>query len=87
MINERDLHADEGERSAKVAKLAEEEALEIPLNYHTCQHCEEEFIESYLQKNFDYMCCDKCKTEENSELITKTTARDEYLLKDVDFDR
>lgn len=66
--------------------MVEDAATEVPLSYQQCEECGEEFIESYLFKNFGVSCCEKCKNEENSELITKTTARDEFLLKDCDFD-
>lgn len=87
LLDERDQEEDEGERAAKIAKVAEEETTEVPLSYEECIECKEEFCDSYLFKNFGFSCCDKCKNEENSMLITKTTARDEFLLKDCDFDR
>lgn len=87
LINEQDIETDENERAAKIQKLNDEQGEEVPLKYFTCLKCEESFADSYLQKNFDYSCCDKCKNlDEDHELITKTTARDEYLLKDCDFD-
>lgn len=89
LIDEKDIEADEGERAAKIQKVIEEEqSEEVPLNYFKCIECHEEFADSYLQKNFDYSCCDKCKDlDEKHELITKTNAREDYLLKECDFDR
>jgi DNA-repair protein complementing XP-A cells len=88
LIDERDIEIDEGERAAKIQKVMEEEQTEeVPLTYFRCIECEEEFADSYLQKNFEYTACDKCKDlDEKHELITKTNARDDYLLKDCDFD-
>jgi DNA-repair protein complementing XP-A cells len=86
LIDEKDLVNDEDERAAKLAKVDESE--EVPLNYQKCMECSEEFADSYLYKNFDYSCCDKCKDlDEKHELITKTDAVQEYLLKDCDFNR
>lgn len=87
LLDEREQDDQESERAAKIAKLADEEATEIPLTFQQCVSCNEEFSDSYLYKNFGFTCCDKCKNEENSQLITKTTAREEFLLKDCDFDR
>lgn len=65
-----------------------EEILPIPPNYESCLECDEQFIESYLLKNFDYSVCDKCRDpNEKHSLITRTEAKNEYLLKDCDFDR
>lgn len=88
LIDEKDIEEHEEERAAKMQKLNEEQGEEVPLTYYKCNECDEQFAESYLQKNFEYNCCDKCKDlDEAHELITKTNARDEFLLKDCDFDR
>jgi len=55
-----------------------------------CLECQEEFADSYLFRNFDYDVCDKCKETEKDgkhELITKTDAKNEFLMKDPEFDR
>jgi DNA-repair protein complementing XP-A cells len=87
LLDERDQEEDDGQRAEKISKANEEQAEEVPLVYQVCVECQEEFADSHLYKSFGFSCCDKCKTEENSQLITKTTARDEFLLKDCDFDR
>lgn len=75
--------AENGEQSNVV-----EEILPIPVNYETCLECSEQFIESYLFKSFDYAVCDKCRDpDDKHSLITRTEAKNEYLLKDCDFDR
>lgn len=86
-MNEADLEQDENQRAAKIAKIAEDEGTEVPLSYQTCDECQEEFADSFLYKSFAVSVCDKCKNEENAALITKTTAREEFLLKDCDFDK
>lgn len=52
-----------------------------------CETCEKPFSSSYLFDKFDFKCCDGCKNTEIHRLITKTEAKDVYLLKDCDFDK
>ena len=56
-----------------------------------CEECSEELLgDSYLFKTFDVEVCDKCKEtgkDGKHELITKTEAKNTFLLKDADFDR
>ncbi|KAK7116340.1 DNA repair protein complementing XP-A cells homolog [Littorina saxatilis] len=51
-----------------------------------CEECSQPYMESYLQNHFNVSVCDKCKEEDKYELITKTDAKNKYLLKDEDFD-
>ena len=54
-----------------------------------CKECEEELADSFLFRTFDLEVCDKCKDTEKDgkhELITKTDAKNEFLLKDFDFE-
>lgn len=88
LLDEVEANVEDEERANKIQKLAEEEALEVPLSYLKCNECSEEFADSYLYKNFDFPCCDKCKDlDEKHELITKTDAANLYLLKNCDFDK
>ena len=55
-----------------------------------CLECTEELADSYLFRNFDFEVCDKCKETEKDgkhELITKTDAKTQFLMKDIDFDK
>merc|ERR1712150_182804 len=56
-----------------------------------CEECSEELLgDSYHFKTFDVEVCDKCKEtgkDGKHELITKTEAKNTFLLKDADFDR
>ncbi|XP_041464560.1 DNA repair protein complementing XP-A cells homolog isoform X2 [Lytechinus variegatus] len=53
-----------------------------------CDECGRGFQDSYLFKHFEYTVCDECRdNEEKHALITKTDARNEFLLKDADFDK
>ncbi|XP_053988423.1 DNA repair protein complementing XP-A cells homolog [Hylaeus volcanicus] len=60
----------------------------IVANLPCCDECKKEFKDSILLQTFDLTVCDKCRDpEEKHSLITKTEAKQEYLLKDCDFDR
>jgi len=55
-----------------------------------CTECLEDLADSYLFRMFNIDVCDKCKETEKDgkhELITKTDAKNQFLLKDMDFDR
>ncbi|XP_069960946.1 DNA repair protein complementing XP-A cells [Cherax quadricarinatus] len=53
-----------------------------------CLDCDHPFDSSFLFKNFDHPTCDQCRDKDDKHcLITKTDARNEYLLKDVDFEK
>ncbi|XP_012526908.1 DNA repair protein complementing XP-A cells homolog [Monomorium pharaonis] len=56
--------------------------------FSKCEECQQEFEDSYLLRTFDLTVCDKCRDKEGKHsLITKTEAKQEYLLKDCDLDR
>ncbi|XP_015601065.1 DNA repair protein complementing XP-A cells homolog isoform X2 [Cephus cinctus] len=53
-----------------------------------CEDCQKEFKDSYLLQTFDLAVCDLCRdSQDKHSLITKTEAKQEYLLKDCDFDK
>uniref|UniRef100_A0ABD2W8C0 XPA C-terminal domain-containing protein n=1 Tax=Trichogramma kaykai TaxID=54128 RepID=A0ABD2W8C0_9HYME len=53
-----------------------------------CQECEKEFKDSFLLQKFDYRTCDDCRDNDGKHsLITRTEAKNEYLLKDCDIDK
>ncbi|KAJ8029694.1 DNA repair protein complementing XP-A cells-like [Holothuria leucospilota] len=53
-----------------------------------CLDCGNSFQDSSLYKQFDHSVCDDCRdNEDKHNLITKTEAKNEYLLKDADLDR
>ncbi|KAK2714788.1 DNA repair protein complementing XP-A cells homolog [Artemia franciscana] len=59
-----------------------------PEDYPRCIECETRFISSFLLKSFEYSVCDPCREdEEKFDLIPKSAAKEEYLLKDCDLDR
>ncbi|XP_015746798.1 DNA repair protein complementing XP-A cells homolog, partial [Python bivittatus] len=45
-------------------------------------------MDSYLMNHFDLATCDNCRDVENKhKLLTRTEAKQEYLLKDCDLDK
>ena len=53
-----------------------------------CDECEDGFSNSFLFSNFGENICDNCKDLKGRHaLITRTEAKNEYLLKDVDLDK
>ena len=62
----------------------------MPPDQPTCEECDKDFADSYLYTTFDHSICDDCKDMEREgphELITKTDARKEFLLRDSDFEK
>lgn len=52
-----------------------------------CEECHDDFLKSYLYRNFGVYVCDNCRNpKETHELITRTDAKSKYLLKDCDLD-
>ncbi|CAH3014653.1 unnamed protein product [Porites evermanni] len=52
-----------------------------------CSECQKEFLTSYLYKHFEVSVCDNCRDREGKHtLITKTEAKEQFVLKDCDFD-
>ncbi|EDV21010.1 expressed hypothetical protein [Trichoplax adhaerens] len=52
-----------------------------------CMKCQKNFGVSYLYNNFEYKICDNCRdTDGEHSLITRTEAKQKYLLKDCDLD-
>lgn len=53
-----------------------------------CDECEDNFSNSFLLSNFGENICDLCKDlKRKHQLITKTEAKQEYLLNDTDLDK
>jgi len=62
----------------------------MPPDQPTCEECSKDFADSYLFTTFDHPVCDECKDMEREgphELITKTDAKKEFLLRDSDFEK
>nr|XP_056704636.1 DNA repair protein complementing XP-A cells [Euleptes europaea] len=60
----------------------------LEFDYLICEECSKEFMDSYLMTHFDLATCDNCRdVEDKHKLITRTEAKQEYLLKDCDLDK
>ncbi|KXJ28889.1 DNA repair protein complementing XP-A cells homolog [Exaiptasia diaphana] len=81
---------DEEEWSRPPRNLVEEPAPILGGERLICDECGKEFMDSYLYRIFDAEICDSCRQSDESgkfSLITKTEAKQQFLLKDVDLDR
>lgn len=69
-------------------KLVTEPAPLIEEDRPHCVECDHPFNNSFLFHSFDYPACDQCRDNDDKHcLITKTDAKNEYLLKDVDLEK
>ena len=62
----------------------------MPPDQPDCEECGKPFATSHLLRTFDHPACDECKNMEKDgphQLITKTDAKKEFLLKDTDFEK
>ncbi|XKL66165.1 hypothetical protein PGB90_009585 [Kerria lacca] len=60
----------------------------LPPNQPTCLECQKNFAGSYLLEKFDHAVCDDCRDpKEKHALITKTEAKKNYILTDVDLEQ
>ncbi|KAJ8735172.1 hypothetical protein PYW07_006792 [Mythimna separata] len=61
--------------------------IQDPAERPSCLDCEQRFPQSYLFDTFGYNVCDECRDDDGAhELITRTEAKNTYLLKDCDLD-
>ncbi|XP_051992850.1 DNA repair protein complementing XP-A cells isoform X1 [Xyrauchen texanus] len=57
-------------------------------DYLMCEECQKPFMDSYLSNSFDLSVCDKCRdNEEKHKLISRTEAKQTFLMKDCDLDK
>ncbi|KAK5606086.1 hypothetical protein CRENBAI_000650 [Crenichthys baileyi] len=79
---------EDGEDEQKAKKVVHQPAPVIEPDYLLCDDCQKPFMDSFLSNSFDLSVCDKCRdNEEKHKLISRTEAKQCYLLKDVDFDK
>ncbi|XP_047222292.1 DNA repair protein complementing XP-A cells [Girardinichthys multiradiatus] len=79
---------EDGEDEQKAKKVVHQPAPVIEPDYLLCDDCQKPFMDSFLSNSFDLSVCDKCRdNEEKHKLISRTEAKQRYLLKDVDFDK
>jgi len=61
---------------------------DLPLDFKECIECKNGFVTSNLWVQFDHPVCDGCRDpDDKHSLITRTEAKNEYLLKDCDLDK
>ncbi|XP_050539822.1 DNA repair protein complementing XP-A cells homolog [Daktulosphaira vitifoliae] len=83
------LNSDDAISNNKVSLKEPSNPIISKLEQPVCLECNDEFGLSYLMTHFDHPVCDACKDlygKEKFDLITKTEAKKEYLLKDCDID-
>ncbi|XP_057646340.1 DNA repair protein complementing XP-A cells [Chionomys nivalis] len=79
---------EEEEEEQKTANVVHEPGPVMEFDYAICEECGKEFMDSYLMSHFDFPTCDSCRdADDKHKLITKTEAKQEYLLKDCDLEK
>ncbi|XP_024115101.1 DNA repair protein complementing XP-A cells [Oryzias melastigma] len=79
---------DGGGGGKEVRKVVQEPAPVIESDYLLCEDCQKPFMDSVLSNSFDLSVCDKCRDAEGKhKLISRTEAKQRYLLKDCDLDQ
>lgn len=69
-------------------KEVEKDSVPVPIEFDECLDCGDKFADSYLLNTFGYKVCDACRDSDGKHsLITRTEAKQEYLLKDCDLDK
>ncbi|XP_055628963.1 DNA repair protein complementing XP-A cells homolog [Toxorhynchites rutilus septentrionalis] len=69
-------------------KEVEIDSVPLPIEFDDCVECGDKFADSYLLNTFEYKACDACRDSDGKHsLITRTEAKQEYLLKDCDLDK
>ncbi|XP_041041716.1 DNA repair protein complementing XP-A cells [Carcharodon carcharias] len=79
---------EEEEEVHEVNKVVHQPGPVLEFDYLLCEECGKEFMDSFLSSHFDLPVCDNCRdNEEKHKLITRTDAKQEFLLKDCDLDK
>ncbi|ELR48906.1 hypothetical protein E5288_WYG000867 [Bos mutus] len=79
---------EEEEEEHTVGKVVHQPGPVMEFDYVICEECGKEFMDSYLMNHFDLATCDNCRdADDKHKLITKTEAKQEYLLKDCDLEK
>ncbi|GAB5579941.1 DNA repair protein complementing XP-A cells isoform X2 [Prionailurus iriomotensis] len=79
---------EEEEEQCTIGKVVHQPGPVMEFDYAICEECGKEFMDSYLMNHFDLATCDNCRdADDKHKLITKTEAKQEYLLKDCDLEK
>ncbi|XP_044295429.1 DNA repair protein complementing XP-A cells [Varanus komodoensis] len=82
------LEEEEKDEEHAAEKIVHPPGPVLEFDYLICEECGKEFMDSYLMNHFDLATCDNCRdAEDKHKLITRTEAKQEYLLKDCDLDK
>uniref|UniRef100_A0A672S149 DNA repair protein complementing XP-A cells homolog n=1 Tax=Sinocyclocheilus grahami TaxID=75366 RepID=A0A672S149_SINGR len=69
-------------------RMVEQPAPVMEPDYLMCEECLKPFMDSYLSNSFDLSVCDKCRDNDvKHKLISRTEAKQNFLLKDCDLDQ
>uniref|UniRef100_A0A8C1H3L0 Xeroderma pigmentosum, complementation group A n=1 Tax=Cyprinus carpio carpio TaxID=630221 RepID=A0A8C1H3L0_CYPCA len=69
-------------------RVVEQPAPVMEPDYLMCDECLKPFMDSYLSNSFDLSVCDKCRDNDvKHKLISRTEAKQNFLLKDCDLDQ
>jgi len=83
LIDENDLH----EEQSKIVNVVQDPAPIMIPERPLCLLCQEPLHDSFLYRSFSYAVCDSCRdNDDKHQLITRTEAKQEYLLMDCDLD-
>lgn len=78
---------EEEESTLPVRAVPQPAPIVDPTERPQCLECDQLFPESYLFDTFGYNVCDECRDDEGAhDLITRTEAKNTFLLKDCDLD-
>ncbi|KAK3507611.1 hypothetical protein QTP70_030799 [Hemibagrus guttatus] len=78
---------EEEEEEQRASRVVHKPAPVIEPDYLVCEECTKPFMESFLSNSFDLSVCDKCRDSElKHKLISRTEAKQLFLLKDCDLD-
>ncbi|XP_066516391.1 DNA repair protein complementing XP-A cells [Hoplias malabaricus] len=78
---------EEEDNSEQRTNIVQKPAPVMEPDYLVCEECSKPFMDSYLSNSFDLSVCDKCRdNEEKHRLISRTEAKQQFLLKDCDLD-
>uniref|UniRef100_A0A8C3UEN9 XPA, DNA damage recognition and repair factor n=1 Tax=Catharus ustulatus TaxID=91951 RepID=A0A8C3UEN9_CATUS len=87
-LEQEEEESQEKEERGAGEKIVHPPAPVLEFDYLICGDCGKEFMDSYLMQHFDWATCDNCRdVEDKHKLITRTEAKEEYLLKDCDLDK
>ncbi|XP_075922871.1 DNA repair protein complementing XP-A cells isoform X2 [Petromyzon marinus] len=81
------LEEADDEEEAAARRVVHTPAPVMKADYLQCGECGRRFMDSYLSATFDLAVCDACRDNEGKhQLVSRTEAKTEFLLKDCDLD-